>query len=148
MQLNPAGAGNTSQQEVITWDEIKARKITLKRGDTVNLEVAAFSPWPEARPRTVRKRQDRNTDSLMSADPMDMAGIHRDVMYPQWGDKGCEYRPDRCEHGPDDGCEWCCMTCNLDRHFCGGCGTVVGHTDTTCTDCRRTYANVMASTGF
>lgn len=43
MQLNPAGAGNTSQQEVIAWAEIKARKLTLRKGDTINLEVAAFS---------------------------------------------------------------------------------------------------------
>lgn len=84
----------------------------------------------------------------MSTDPMAMAGRHMHVMYPQWGDKGCEYRPDRCEHELGDGCEWCCMRCNVDRHFCGGCGTVVGHTETTCEDCRRTYANAMARTGF
>lgn len=49
-----------------------------------------------------------------------------------WGDKGCEYRPDKCNHESDDGCEWCCMTCNLDRHFCPGCGTVSNHKSNPC----------------
>lgn len=43
MQLNPADAGNGARQEVIAWAEIKARKLTLRRGQTINLEVAAFS---------------------------------------------------------------------------------------------------------
>jgi hypothetical protein len=51
---------------------------------------------------------------------------------PEWGDKGCAYRPDKCTHEPDDGCEWCCMTCNLDRHWCPGCGTVSDHKESPC----------------
>lgn len=51
---------------------------------------------------------------------------------PQWGDKGCEYRPDRCNHGPYNGCEWCCMECNTDTHWCPGCGTVSNHFEELC----------------
>lgn len=49
-----------------------------------------------------------------------------------WGDRGCESRPDRCDHPPDDGCEWCCMQCNTDTHFCPVCGTVADHKGTPC----------------
>lgn len=60
--------------------------------------------------------------------------------YTGWGSKGNEYRPDRCEHGPDDGCMWCCMRCNTDTHRCPGCGTVTDHKETVCCpacpDCR------------
>jgi hypothetical protein len=38
-------------------------------------------------------------------------------VYMEWGDKGCEHRPDKCTHGPDDGCMWCCMRCNLNAHL-------------------------------
>lgn len=51
---------------------------------------------------------------------------------PEWGDKGCAYRPDLCEHFPGDGCMWCCMDCNLDRHRCPNCGTVSDHHDNLC----------------
>lgn len=57
----------------------------------------------------------------------------------QWGDKGCEYRPDKCEHEEDDGCEWCCMRCNYDHHFCPGCGTVTDHKETACPECIIEY---------
>lgn len=50
----------------------------------------------------------------------------------EWGDKGAQYRPDLCEHGPDGGCEWCCMDCNLDHHRCPGCGTVSDHQGSPC----------------
>lgn len=52
-----------------------------------------------------------------------------------WGDKGCERRPDKCDHAPNDGCEWCCMHCNTDMHRCGGCGTPTDHKETICPDC-------------
>jgi hypothetical protein len=58
-------------------------------------------------------------------------------MMPAWGDKGCEYRPDQCAHARDDGCMWCCMRCNTDRHFCPGCGTVSGHQNEPCEDCEE-----------
>lgn len=51
------------------------------------------------------------------------------------GGKGQAYRPDLCSHAPDDGCEWCCATCNFDRHYCPGCGTVSDHRNTPCPDC-------------
>lgn len=50
----------------------------------------------------------------------------------QWGDKGCEFRPDRCRHDADEGCEWCCMRCNTDQHRCPACGGVTGHKDEPC----------------
>lgn len=49
-----------------------------------------------------------------------------------WGDKGCEYRPDKCKHEKDDGCEWCCMKCNTDTHWCPICGTVANHKEEPC----------------
>lgn len=52
-----------------------------------------------------------------------------------WGDKGEEYRPDRCEHPADDGCMWCCSRCNYDRHWCPGCGAVSDHHNTPCDEC-------------
>jgi hypothetical protein len=55
------------------------------------------------------------------------------------GTKGSLYRPDRCQHAPDDGCEWCCQTCNHDRHLCPGCGTNIGHNDGVCPDCVKLY---------
>lgn len=55
-------------------------------------------------------------------------------MGPQWGDKGCEYRPDKCKHKPGDGCEYCCMDCNLDHHWCPACGTVSDHFNGPCSD--------------
>jgi hypothetical protein len=62
------------------------------------------------------------------------------VTHPQpSGMRGDLYRPDRCQHDPDDGCQWCCQTCNYDRHFCGGCGTVTGHDGGACPDCVRLY---------
>lgn len=57
----------------------------------------------------------------------------------QWGDKGADYRPDKCKHAPGDGCEWCCMTCNMDRHWCPGCGTVSDHFNTPCPECVILY---------
>ncbi len=56
-----------------------------------------------------------------------------------WGDKGCVRDLSKCTHPPGDGCEWCCMTCNTDRHFCRGCGTVVSHLEAVCIDCKRSY---------
>lgn len=52
-----------------------------------------------------------------------------------WGDKGEEYRPDKCYHDPEDGCMWCCRHCNYDRHLCLGCGTVVAHGQIACEEC-------------
>lgn len=49
-----------------------------------------------------------------------------------WGDKGEAYRPDLCDHDPDDGCEWCCRQCNVDQHLCPGCGTVANHKEEPC----------------
>lgn len=58
----------------------------------------------------------------------------------EWGDKGCEYAPSKCEHEAGDGCMWCCMRCNTDTHFCPGCGTVSDHKDTLCEECKVFYA--------
>lgn len=44
-----------------------------------------------------------------------------------WGGKGEVHNPSKCQHEPDDGCEWCCSVCNYDRHLCPGCGTVSNH---------------------
>lgn len=52
-----------------------------------------------------------------------------------WGDKGCAYRPDLCDHEPDDGCMYCCMQCNEDRHLCPNCGTISDHRETPCSPC-------------
>lgn len=60
-----------------------------------------------------------------------------------WGDKGEEFRPDKCEHGPGDGCMWCCRRCNLDRHNCPGCGTLVGHDGKACADCERIHFDAV-----
>lgn len=49
-----------------------------------------------------------------------------------WGDKGEEYRPDRCEHPEGDGCMWCCRDCNLDRHLCLNCGAITNHQEDPC----------------
>lgn len=60
-----------------------------------------------------------------------------------WGDKGEDYwwsytfRPDKCEHDLNDGCEWCCRKCNYDTHRCPGCGTVTDHKETVCDDCEK-----------
>jgi hypothetical protein len=53
------------------------------------------------------------------------------------GMKGDLYRPDRCNHEPDDGCEWCCQRCNYDQHHCPGCGTVGDHKNTICPECAK-----------
>jgi hypothetical protein len=58
----------------------------------------------------------------------------------EWGDKGCIYDTSKCTHDKDGGCEWCCMRCNTDTHFCGGCGTVTDHKGTTCPECVKTYS--------
>lgn len=55
------------------------------------------------------------------------------------GGKGQAYRPDLCDHAPEDGCMWCCSVCNVDRHCCPGCGTTLGHLDKVCDDCRASY---------
>lgn len=52
-----------------------------------------------------------------------------------WGDKGEEYRPDKCKHAENDGCEWCCEWCNKDWHWCPNCGTVSDHFNSPCGDC-------------
>lgn len=57
-----------------------------------------------------------------------------------WGDKGEEYAPHKCEHEKGEGCMWCCQRCNYDTHMCGGCGTIVGHNETTCPDCKKYYS--------
>jgi len=49
-----------------------------------------------------------------------------------WGDKGCQKDLTKCKHEEDDGCEYCCMTCNTDGHRCPSCGTVADHKETTC----------------
>lgn len=51
------------------------------------------------------------------------------------GSKGNLYRPDKCAHDKDDGCMWCCATCNADQHICRGCGTPIDHQDAGCDDC-------------
>jgi hypothetical protein len=53
----------------------------------------------------------------------------------EWGDKGCEYRPDKCKHESGQGCEWCCIQCNTDTHWCPGCGTVTDHNGLLCIEC-------------
>jgi len=58
-----------------------------------------------------------------------------------WGDKGEEYRPDKCEHEPDDGCMWCCEECNNDRHYCPDCGTISNHKEEPCNPC--VFTNVV-----
>lgn len=52
-----------------------------------------------------------------------------------WGDKGEEFRSDRCIHPSSAGCMWCCPRCNYDRHYCPGCGAVSDHHDTPCDEC-------------
>ncbi len=59
---------------------------------------------------------------------------HNEAMGMSWGDKGCARDLSRCKHEPDDGCEWCCMTCNVDGHRCPNCGTVSDHKETPCGD--------------
>lgn len=49
-----------------------------------------------------------------------------------WGDKGCVRDLSKCNHGDDDGCEWCCMDCNTGRHPCPNCGTVSNHKEEPC----------------
>lgn len=51
------------------------------------------------------------------------------------GAKGYEHRPERCEHAKDDGCEWCCMKCNTDTHWCPECGAVSNHKEEPCNPC-------------
>jgi len=55
------------------------------------------------------------------------------------GDKGESFRPDKCEHGPEDGCMWCCRECNLARHLCPGCGAGLNHGEAVCSDCEERY---------
>lgn len=62
-----------------------------------------------------------------------------EAMGMTWGDKGCEYNRDKCQHLLDDGCEWCCMHCNTDTHRCPGCGTVADHKNTPCDECVVLY---------
>jgi len=63
-------------------------------------------------------------------------------VYMEWGDNAVEqYRPDKCTHGPDDGCMWCCMRCNLNAHFCPGCGTESDHHNTPCPECDKPYGS-------
>lgn len=58
------------------------------------------------------------------------------VEYPRpSGERGDLYQPHKCKHAPDDGCEWCCQTCNYDRHRCPGCGTVTDHKNSVCPEC-------------
>lgn len=56
-----------------------------------------------------------------------------------WGDKGEVRDLTRCQHDPDDGCEWCCRQCNYDRHWCPGCGTVSNHKNEPCPQCIKDY---------
>lgn len=58
-----------------------------------------------------------------------------------WGDKGCSYQPDKCNHAEDDGCLWCCMRCNTDNHRCPDCGTPTDHKETVCDDCNNNAAD-------
>jgi hypothetical protein len=69
-------------------------------------------------------------------EPGDPAAIVIPVKVKPDGSKGNKYRPEKCTHAPNDGCEWCCERCNYDTHFCPGCGTVVGHLDIACDECR------------
>lgn len=54
-----------------------------------------------------------------------------------WGDKGEFFRGEICQHEPNDGCMWCCETCNYDRHICPGCGTIIDHNDKCCEECEK-----------
>lgn len=45
----------------------------------------------------------------------------------------------KCEHGPEDGCMWCCHECNLARHLCPGCGAGLNHGEAVCSDCEERY---------
>lgn len=65
----------------------------------------------------------------------------------QWGDKGAEHRPDRCNHAADDGCMWCCMRCNTDTHWCPDCGTVTDHRGAACEECEIVYREEDAEHG-
>lgn len=55
------------------------------------------------------------------------------------GGHGDVYAPEMCNHDPEDGCMWCCQRCNYDHHWCNGCGTIVGHRDRVCDDCREIH---------
>jgi hypothetical protein len=58
------------------------------------------------------------------------------AMGMSWGDKGCVRNLSKCDHADDDGCEWCCMKCNTDSHWCPECGTVSDHKNSPCNPCR------------
>jgi hypothetical protein len=56
-------------------------------------------------------------------------------MVIQWGDKGAIKdltNPIHLAHESDDGCEYCCMDCNLDNHHCTNCGTISDHKNSPC----------------
>jgi predicted amidophosphoribosyltransferase len=36
---------------------------------------------------------------------------------------------------------WCCMRCNLNAHFCPGCGTESDHHNTPCPECDKPYGS-------
>lgn len=74
-------------------------------------------------------------EDVHPADEVESAHKPSEAGGQAWGDKGCEHRPDRCQHAPDEGCMWCCMKCNTDTHLCPGCGTPVGHKDISCREC-------------
>lgn len=42
-------------------------------------------------------------------------------IHPHEPSKDCKFRK------TDDGCYWCCSSCNYDDHTCGGCGDNVSH---------------------
>lgn len=76
----------------------------------------------------------------MMSDDRPMKDLWPAAEFVQWGhEKGCDYRPDKCEHAADDGCMWCCERCNHDEHHCPGCGTISDHKNTPCPECVVLY---------
>ena len=41
----------------------------------------------------------------------------------------------RCEHDAEDGCYYCCHSCDIDGHYCPGCGKHTSHRIRVCKDC-------------
>ena len=41
----------------------------------------------------------------------------------------------RCDHPPEDGCYYCCHSCDIDGHYCPGCGKHTSHRIRVCKEC-------------
>lgn len=42
-----------------------------------------------------------------------------------------------CRHPYDEGCMWCCVACDTDRHICPGCGASLEHNEFACVKCLK-----------